>query len=72
MIFSFSVKIILISILVFFLQAYIPVINFYSIEVVPDIMIILLVYIGFHYGRFETTISGFIFGFSQEKLQFRK
>ena len=59
-------KIIFISICAIVLQIFVPLINVDGLAIIPDIIIILLVYIGFIYGRFEAIIFGFIMGFIQD------
>ena len=49
-------------------QIFIPVINFNNLNIVADILIIFLTYIGFYYGRFYTIIIGFIFGITQDLI----
>jgi len=61
-------NIVLIAFLVLFIQILIPAITFFSLRVVPDILIIFICYIGFYYGRFYAIISGFILGFSQDLI----
>ncbi len=61
-------NIFLTAFLVLFIQILIPAITFYSLRVVPDILIIFICYIGFYYGRFYAIIVGFILGFSQDLI----
>lgn len=49
-----------------FFQMFIPKLYFYNIEVVPDILIVFLTYIGIYYGRFFAIIFGFITGILQD------
>jgi cell shape-determining protein MreD len=55
-------------VLVLVVQIFIPVFNFNNLDVVADILIIFLTYIGFYYGRFYTIILGFIFGLTQDLI----
>ena len=57
---------VLLAIIILIVQVFIPVIRFYNLEIVPDILIIFLVYVGYFYGRFEAIILGFIFGIIQD------
>ena len=66
MIYSYRLKILLISIIVIFFQLFIPVINISGIEFTPDLLIILLTYIGYYYGRIDAIIAGFLFGLIQD------
>ena len=51
---------------VMFLQAFIPVFKIYNFFITSDIMIILLTYIGFYYGRIYSIVFGFLFGLIQD------
>ena len=62
------IQIILLAILVLFVQVFIPAFNFNNLDIVVDILIIFLTYIGFYYGRFYTIILGFIFGITQDMV----
>ena len=53
-------------IIVLIVQVFTPVIQFYNLEIIPDLLIIFLVYVGYYYGRFEAIILGFIFGIIQD------
>ena len=63
---KYFLNIYFLSILIILLQIFIPMINFYSIELVPDLLIVFLVYVGFFYGRIKAIILGFIFGLIQD------
>jgi cell shape-determining protein MreD len=54
------------TMLVLVVQIFIPVFNFNNLDIVADILIIFLTYIGFYYGRFYAIILGFIFGVTQD------
>ena len=62
----FSLRLVLIAFVVLIAQIFVPVIKFYGLEVIPDILIIFVAYIGYYYGRFEAIIIGFIFGLIQD------
>jgi len=59
-------KLVLIAIIIIFFQLFIPVINISGIEFTPDLLIILLTYIGYYYGRLDAIIIGFLFGLIQD------
>ena len=61
-------KIFLLAVSIFTIQIFIPVINVDGLIIIPDILIIFLLYIAYSYGRFEATIIGFLFGFTQDLL----
>ena len=63
---SIGIRIILLVLIVLVLQIFIPVININGVEITPDILIILLTYIGYYYGRLETIIMGFLLGLIQD------
>ena len=63
---SVGIRIILLVLIVLVLQIFIPVININGVEIAPDILIILLTYIGYYYGRLETIIMGFLLGLIQD------
>ena len=54
------------AIITIIVQILIPVINIDGLILIPDILIIFLVYVGYYYGRFESVIIGFVFGFIQD------
>ena len=66
MIISNSILTFSLIIIVLVVQLFIPTINIGGMEVTPDILIILLTYIGFYYGRFEAILIGFLFGIVQD------
>ena len=66
MIVSNAILMLSLAIIVLVVQLFIPIINIGGIEVTPDILIILLTYIGFYYGRFEAILIGFLFGIVQD------
>ena len=61
-------KLVLIAIIIIFFQLFIPVINISGIEFTPDLLIILLTYIGYYYGRLDAIIIGFLFGLIQDLI----
>jgi len=65
---SSVIQIIFLSFIIVVLQIFIPSIIVKNLEITPDLLIIFLVYIGYYYGRFETVIIGFLFGFVQDLL----
>ena len=64
----FNILILSLTVLALVVQIFIPVINFNNLNIVADILIIFLTYIGFYYGRFYTIIIGFIFGITQDLI----
>ena len=60
------IKIILFIVVILYVQIFIPAFSFNNLDIVADILIIFLTYIGFYYGRFYTIILGFIFGITQD------
>ena len=62
------IQIILLTVVVLCIQIFIPAFSFNDLEIVADILIIFLTYIGFYYGRFYTIILGFIFGITQDLI----
>ncbi len=56
------------SLLVLMAQILVPKINYYSLDVIIDLMIIYLTYIGFYYGRLYSILFGFAFGIIQDML----
>jgi len=61
-----AIQIIILTIIIMWIQIFIPAFNFYNLVIVPDILIIFLTYIGFYYGRFYVIILGFFMGISQD------
>ena len=59
---------ILLIVVVLSVQIFIPAFSFNDLDIVADILIIFLTYIGFYYGRFYTIILGFIFGITQDLI----
>ena len=59
-------KILLFTISIIIVQIFIPVINIDGLIIIPDILIVFLVYIGYYYGRFEAIIVGFSLGIIQD------
>ena len=57
------IKIILLIVVVLCVQIFIPAFSLNGLDIIADILIIFLTYIGFYYGRFFAIIFGFIFGF---------
>ena len=62
------IKVISLTAIVLIVQIFIPAFNFNNLNIVADILIIFLTYIGFYYGRFYTIILGFIFGITQDMI----
>ena len=62
------IQIILLTAVVLIIQIFIPSFNFNNLNIVADILIIFLTYMGFYYGRFYTIIIGFIFGITQDLI----
>ena len=62
------IQIILLTAVILIVQIFIPSFNFNNLNIVTDIMIIFLTYMGFYYGRFYTIILGFIFGITQDLI----
>ena len=60
------IKLVFYMFVTLFIQIFVPSFNYNGINVVADILIILLTYLGFFYGRFYTIILGFIVGFTQD------
>ena len=60
------IQIISLTAVVLIVQFFIPAFNFNNLNIVADILIIFLTYMGFYYGRFYTIIIGFIFGITQD------
>ena len=54
--------------MVLIVQIVIPAFSFNNQDIVADILIIFLTYVGFYYGRFYTIILGFIFGIIQDLI----
>ena len=49
-------------------QLYVPAFSFNDLDIIADILIIFLTYMGFYFGRFYTIIIGFIFGITQDLI----
>ena len=49
-------------------QIYIPKIHLIDLEIVPDILIIFITFIGFYFGRLYAIIIGFLLGFMQDLI----
>ena len=62
------IKVILLIVVILCVQIFIPSFSFNDIDIVADILIIFLTYMGFYYGRFYTIILGFIFGITQDLI----
>ena len=60
------ISVILLTAVVLIAQIFIPAFNFNNLDIVADILIIFLTYMGFYFGRFYTIILGFIFGITQD------
>ena len=59
---------ILLIVVVLSVQIFIPAFSFNDLDIVADILIIFLTYIGFYYGRFYAIILGFIFGITLDLI----
>ena len=68
MMWRFFIKVIFLAVIVLILQIVIPAFSFNNQDIVADILIIFLTYVGFYYGRFYTIILGFIFGIIQDLI----
>ena len=62
------IKVILLIVVILYVQIFIPAFSFNNLDIVADILIIFLTYIGFYYGRFYAIILGFIFGITQDLI----
>ena len=62
------IQVISLSAVVLIIQIFIPSFNFNNLDIVTDILIIFLTYMGFYYGRFYTIIIGFIYGITQDLI----
>ena len=62
------IQVISLTAVVLIIQIFIPSFNFNNLDIVADILIIFLTYMGFYYGRFYTIIIGFIFGITQDLI----
>ena len=62
------IQVVSITTVVLIVQIFIPALNFNNLNIVADILIIFLTYMGFYYGRFYTIILGFIFGITQDLI----
>ena len=62
------IQVILLTAVVLVIQIFMPAFNFNNLDIVADILIIFLTYMGFYYGRFYTIIVGFIFGITQDLI----
>ena len=62
------IHVILLTVIVLIVQLYIPAFSLNDLDIIADILIILLTYMGFYYGRFYTIILGFIFGITQDLI----
>lgn len=54
------------TIIVLILQIFIPQFYFSGIDIIPDIILVFLTYIGFRYGALTTVVLGFITGLCQD------
>ena len=61
-------QIIMLIVAVLIVQLYIPAFSLNNVDIIADILIIFLTYMGFYYGRFYTIILGFIFGVTQDLI----
>ena len=62
------IQVILLTVAVLIVQLYVPAFSFNDLDIIADILIIFLTYMGFYYGRFYTIILGFIFGITQDLI----
>ena len=62
------IQIISLATVVMVVQIFIPAFTFNKLNIIADILIIFLTYMGFYYGRFYTIILGFIFGITQDLI----
>ena len=62
------IKIILLIVAVLCVQIFIPTFSLNGLDIIADILIIFLTYMGLYYGRFYTIIIGFIFGITQDLI----
>jgi len=62
----FFIKIIVLTIVILIVQVFIPAFSFHKLEIIPDILIIFLTYMGFYHERFFVIILGFLFGITQD------
>ena len=62
------IPVILLTVAVLIVQLYVPAFSFNDLDIIADILIIFLTYMGFYYGRFYTIILGFIFGITQDLI----
>ncbi len=62
------IKVILLIVVVLCVQIFIPAFSLNGLDIIADILIIFLTYMGFYYGRFYTIILGFIFGITQDLI----
>jgi len=62
------IQVILLTLAVLIVQLYIPAFSLNDLDIIADILIIFLTYMGFYYGRFYTIILGFIFGITQDLI----
>ena len=62
------IQVISLTTVVLIIQIFIPSFTFNNLNIVTDILIIFLTYMGFYYGRFYTIIIGFICGITQDLI----
>ena len=62
------IQVILFTVAVLIVQFYVPAFSLNDFNIIADILIIFLTYIGFYYGRFYSIILGFIFGITQDLI----
>ena len=60
------IQILALMIVIMVVQIFIPSFSFHKLEIVPDILIIFLTYLGFYHERFYVIILGFLFGITQD------
>ena len=62
------IRVLFLTVAVLLIQLYIPAFSLNDLDIIADILIIFLTYMGFYYGRFYTIILGFIFGITQDLI----
>ena len=63
---SALIRVIFITVLILIFQIFIPEININGLEINPDLIIILIAYFGYYYGRLVAIIIGFLLGLIQD------
>ena len=65
---SALIRVIFITVLILIFQIFIPEININGLEINPDLIIILIAYFGYYYGRLVAIIIGFLLGLIQDLI----